>query len=724
MSIRSKPLIYSGFIHSLENQSDKSKFSKRYSRFKKRCHCRSLQQVVKVSHQYLSKERDVEDLQRVLGGLRMIKQEYPECSFLKKVMVLFNRRYRVSREKALISLDGTIQAYERKIRALEDLKGEDAENSGLEAKLEGNHFGNVVFRKGFTEAASAAVKRMAETGKLPPDEHIMLWKKELNALVKKFGSKEVDQDDLYKAVLLVGKEHVPRLIRQMDRIRREEPGFLFPDISRGVLNKQSEFFQHLAKAVADLAEDKIDLSKPIYSKPVDVAEEVDVLSGHINLEGSRAKKMVQQMWKDHRHQSSQIALNNLTIELLALFKEKKVPLPELANENNIERLAEIFVRALAKDEGDFFSAFAMLLEKSLRESELDDLNSQSQQVVESLIRAMQKYGKIDLSQVKNTRRSQALEMIQARIKIGFSRACNETKGIKKNFREEFLETVDYWKSREDFSDFSDRLLEASKKGGNAIRALIAEYIDDKAPDTDDSTLISALLYQLCNDDQHRFSQFVLNMMLIREQNPGLSHPFLDSLYQGIGFVGGVDLRNVSTIDEILILNNKREGISRDPDAEIFEENFSLFKEKNGRLAKMDPQSPQEGVEKVDIEDAKKLQKLFNHSEFKSDVEALLNEYLENDQLSSTENNRRRFIEKLIPITEKYLPVMLSEEAAVPGGDDLLPFIQALLAVSPSLGGQTLSKIAHEDQKVMGDVKSPFDYHFLTIFAMRDYFKSS
>jgi len=770
MPIRVNPVIYSGFVAVLEN---KSSFSKSYRRFKRKCHCQSLHQVVKVSQQHLSQEDDVEDLKRILEGLRTIKREYPNSSLIKKVIAQFNRQYRTSRERALASLDATIESYEHKIDALERLQQRDPIDSArLKAELDEAHgwvmpvnnlesvreckWTNIRLLliherkpgKGdvqFSEAASAAVKKMVDAGKLPSDEQLKLWQKELKVVERQFGGDGIHLQELYVAMLIAGREHAPQFIQQLARLKREEPGLLFPDISNGSLNRKATLFADLAHAVNAIVvgeelSGQLDLLGQRYEKP---EIDNDPIPGQMGLEVDHARKLVQQMWSDNRERSPQAALAGLTSALGVYLQgsveeDGSLEMSVIPNEDNITRLAEALVVRLIEDKGGTFSSFALLLERALVDVELDSLDPQSRQIVKALIAAMDEYGGIKYSHIleeHEEKRARALTMINDRTAKGFARAVNEVNGEKEPVMREFLSIVNHLKTKEDFPDFADRLLKAAdsgkaKQGLHAIKEIsdvINEYIRSdpmvnlpQIEGFDYSEKLSALLYQLHTHDPEKFSQFVLDILLIRERNPDLTHPFLDSLCRGIGFVGGIDPRNMTFIEELLAMGMEGGAFPDDPEVDTFQTNLFLFKQHNGWLAQMDPERPPEGISEREIVDAKKLQRVLDHPEFKKEVVELLNGYVLQDPLSSTEDNRRLFLKRIIPLIKKYTTVM-DPNAKTLAADDLMMFVQAVLAVDENFGAMALFKVKHEDIEVLNDLKLNADWAFFSLNQLRSLF---
>lgn len=754
MFVKSNPIFYSGFVKSLQNNPDKVSFSSRYSRFKKKCHCQSLHQVVKISSQHLSREENINDLKQVLEGLRTIKQEYPKSGILKRVMAYFNRQYRESRNRALDSLNNTIQAYERKINVLETDKNRvNTKETPIEGELneayewvmainnidsiEEHGWSNVrvllldeveprKVKVPFTEAATGALKRIAESGKLPPSEHLALWKKELNALGREFGNGEIQQDEIFAAMLLAGREHAPEFIRQMDRIKHEEPGLLYPDISRRTFSRQARMFRNLAETVEVVIGKKaaipLDFKGDKYVRPKEVSE---IKNPIVDLKISKAREIVSRMLKDNRRKSPQEALQNLTSKLLAQLEGSKKDFTE----DNIKVMAKLFVVSLANDSGNAFSAFAMLLERSLSESELSHFDTPSRQMVDSLVDALAGQGEIDLSQIKS-KNDRALELISQMAKEGFSRAEEELNGINKPMLGEEIELNETIEGREDFSDFVARLLEVSRNGRSkeglvSLSGLFHE-IDEYwktfgSPDPDQFK--KALMYQLQAYHPDKFAQFVLDILLIRELNPELSHSFLTSLCQAIGYAGGIDLLKISVIEEVLDMENVREDEEMSEEIKIFEENLDLFKVHNEWLAKMDLDSPPKDVKLGEIEDAVKLQRLFDHPEFKDDVEILLNRYLMQKTFSSTYDNRRVYVEEMTSLMQKYCQVMEPGVKKL-GADSLILFAQTLLAVHPDLGAKVLVKVAHEDISVLEDILNTPHWTYFTLHSLRGIFIDS
>ena len=770
MSVRlDSSRLYSGFFDTLTAENSKDSFSKRYSRFKKRCHCRSLNQVIGISKEHLDRVDDVEDLKKVLEGLSVVREKYPQSGRWKNIMRIFNANYRKSEAGTLKNLDLTIEAYSSKIDDLSKIQSNRKE-APIEAILfqnfcqiassQENMYEKVQQLLGdseFCHKAEETVRRMSEVSSLPAHETIRIWGAEMGNLVKVV-DKTFTAADVYLAMLLVGRKFTPLLVRRMEKLKENDPGIVYPVISKHTLEASSSVFRYLANSVnialGEAQAKQIDLLSERYKDAQydvfsnnDVSKEINSFLSYRPGLMMDIRLLIVQMGADYSESTPEVALVNLKNGIRALLEDKaassfdeqdRIDVELYLTSDSLDYIVDAVVVKMAREGGeDLFSAFVLLFETSLKHADVHRLDDQSLLVATSFVRSFNHYAEVDMIDALTGSHSnqsvgtpdaiasvnedvQIVEddsALTRQMELGHSIAIDV---LKKNKEfEQFAEEIQGVADISDFNPFVENLLMNQSDFNfisSAFLAMTGYSIVENA-DIIDQREIQQIMYVLFEKNPKAFSLLVTRLSAIKPEELISNKEFYENLCRAADFVSGTDPRNMKIEDGQTLYSQK---VRKEIDVELLDRNMRLFLVQNEWLAGVDEKNPPEGVEKSIIVDAKNIQRMVVNEHFKGDVESLLSDYCSLGQHLGTHIRRWYFnqmIEKLIDsYKDQFYPTKETFDE-----DDFFPFLQAILTVNPEKGNEFLCAMAQEDSVVLERVRSNSDWLCYSMYNFVDYF---
>lgn len=753
MSVKSvQPKLYSGYFDTLTTESGKESFHNRYRRFKKRCNCQSLQQLVNLSKVHLSEVNDLDNLEKMLNGLRTVRSEYPQCSRIKSLMHRFNSQYRQRVDHTLKSLDGVIREYEIKLemaKANELIKRVDplvgvVQNRFSEVsnsnKLMWNEVQQLLADPNFKNQAKDIVEKMANTPELPVDETIRSWGAAMKGLIEQYEKGQLTTTDIKIALLLAGREHTPKLIRYMEALKEREPALAFQLLAENALSMEQVEFSQLAKAVElVLGEDfsnELDLhvyrfeetrrghfkegKKKIPSEVKRLMDEIDSFEN--------AQQLLFQMHEDRFLHGSEQALENFRVGVYAMVEDLYAAKAPLKNTSEIEMVLDpsvvepmisaIVLELAGKAEKgvstDMFSAFALVLEQCLKETDVSGLTPETNLVVSSLLGAMKTYTGVDLSDAfvqKSAAEQQRVNDISLHVRQGHAEMLEDCEHKSKLSIEGGLDTTvrellqerrrepDKILQRDDFPKFIEELVDAVKaKEGrenrqvhNQVFSVISLY-QQKMGIVEGMKLVleslNDLMFAFSEQNSDQFARFIMRLGGTLDPDSNISK----AICHAVDYAAGIDPLKLAGSAPLSPVSKEQVELTR---------KIQVFRDYNKALAELEPTMHINGIEEKDLEDARKVQRLIDHNSFQRKVNEMEEEYVDRSQVLGTFGARRLLRRRLYELRVEFSKVFDPKLSKSMGSDDYAPFLQAVIAANPALGAKVLRLLSKEDIEIIG-----------------------
>lgn len=737
------PKLYSGFFDPLLKKESKDSFHKQYKHLKKRCHCQTLKQIISISNEHLKKEDDVEDLKKVLEGLRVVREKYPRSSRWKRIFRVYNTQFRNSQDENLKELNSTIFEYVQKIEKLsgEEIKEDHSLLRCLDDRLVAFNYKNsaydnvkkLLYDPNFLSLADETVKSMVAVSNLPTEEVIRNWGEEMGNLVEKC-PKESNPADIYLAMLFANIENTSKLITRMQKLKNQDPSIMSPLNSKFDPKKTSVIFWDLATSInVALGEEKakeMDLLGARYREALhDVFETKkipnaveEVLDKYPDLQPD-IRNLIVQMKADLEESSPETALENFKEGVCSLF-EKKSQKKYFNDLGEFNFFVEALVVLMAQDRlENTFVSFTLVFEACL--NQMGHLDGETQYIVNCFVDTFKNYTHLDLT---GEEPKQVVEASVERESDEYS-VRPDIKGwdvVTKQMDLGHKNAIQDLKLRDEYDSFKEETDRISKSW--QFRWVMKSYsnlkIDEvfhvlggRSLDQIDLKHTQLLMYVIYEKNPEVFSSIVHRLMMMdtaKKEEMGANYV---KFCHAVDFVVGIDPRNVKVEDDRLIFEQL---VRIEIDAEQLERNIRLTKEQFQWLAELDQERPPEGVAKASIHDAKNIVGMLENESFKKDVEEMLSSFCNLGLPFGTEAKRRFFNSRQKEITGKFARSFDPSKNTF-SADDYIPFMQAMISVSPELGRDFLVHMAQEDASILESVKSNDDWLFYTMYNLVEYY---
>lgn len=784
MSVKTEfPKLYSGFFASLTAEGSKDSFHKRYKHFKEKCHCKSTRQVIKLSREHLAEVDDVDNLERMLAGLKVVRREYPNCSRTKRLMRLFNRQYRNKMDNEMQSLDALIGDYEAKLikaRYETRLVREDPLADAVEGQFsiitsseekQWKEVQQLLKDQVFCERAKECVKTMAETPELPPAETIRIWGAAMKGILDEYSKGKVTSSDVKIALLLAGKENTPKLLRYMKALREKEPSLASEFLAQSRLSVEQAEFEMLARLVEhvvgielfqelDLQGQSHDLQieafkagmvkhefgtetpskgdfeekgfansaafyvEKLKEKLSELAKHVLITDEEKKMISSNAQYLVTKMNEDRLQLGPGHALENLRIGVEELYEElygSEVQVDDgqemkvVIDSSSLEPIIEaIVVRLIQKSElTEDFSAFTLMLEQCLKETDATSLTPETHFAVSCFVRHFKKYAGVDFSEAlvqKAGAIQKKVDEVALHVKIGHHEMLEDCKHKNEVAVKEALDVEvrgllerrrkepDIILERSDFPIFIDELIDVSSKKSqedeiqplSRIFSVISSY-EHKLGKTQgerfDQQSLDDLFFAFSEKNPEQFARFILQLGDLFERQAIQEDNFVMMLCNAVDYAAGIDPRKVSGYIPVSAASERQIEITK---------RAALYREYIKTLATAETNKFPDGVDESEVEEAKKVYRLLQDEDFQKEVKAMLEEYVDRSQILGTLGARRLLRRRLYDLRSKYSDIWDPSGKGAIGMDEYTPFLLGVSVVQPALGAKVLRLLSRED----------------------------